>query len=162
MSPSVDPVAAVNTVAAVDIVDDAQLLESATQLRTLVAKLRRRLVEQANPGDFSASQSAVLSRLYNEGPATLTALATAEGMRPQSMSAIVSALQAAGFVTGSPDPGDGRRTILALSDHALETVEAARIVKNDWLFRTIKSRLDPEQQAQLASSIELLQRLIEP
>jgi DNA-binding MarR family transcriptional regulator len=143
-------------------IDDAHLLESAARLRTLVAKLRRRLVEQASPGDFSASQSAVLSRLFNGGPATLTELATAEGMRPQSMSAIVSALQAVGFVAGSPDPADGRRTILSLTPHALETVEATRVVKNDWLFRTIKSRLDADQQAQLAGSIELIERLVAP
>jgi DNA-binding MarR family transcriptional regulator len=143
-------------------IDDARLLEDAAKLRSLVAKLRRRLVEQASPGDFSASQSAVLSRLHSGGPATLTSLAAAEGMRPQSMSAIISSLQAEGFVAGSPDPTDGRRTILALTAHALETVEAARVIKNDWLFRTIKSKLDPEQQAQLSSSIELLQLLIEP
>jgi DNA-binding MarR family transcriptional regulator len=143
-------------------VDDAQLLESAARLRTVVAKLRRRLVEQASPGDFSASQSAVLSRLFNDGPATLTALAAAEGMRPQSMSAIVAVLQAAGFVEGNPDPHDGRRTILQLTDHALATVEATRIIKNDWLFRTITTRLDPAEQAQLAASITLLERLIEP
>ncbi len=145
-----------------DPLDDAHLLETAARLRTLVAKLRRRLVEQASPGDFSASQSAVLSRLFNDGPQTLTQLAAAEGMRPQSMSAIVSALQAVDFISGSPDPSDGRRTILALTDHALDTVEATRIIKNDWLFRTIKTRLDAAQQAQLATSITLLEHLIEP
>jgi DNA-binding MarR family transcriptional regulator len=142
--------------------DDARLLETATELRVLIAKLRRRLAEQASPGDFTPSQASVLSRLLSDGPATLTALAKAEGMRPQSMSAIISVLQADGLVDGSPDPADGRQTILALSDSARDTVEAARVIKNDWLFRSMKAKLTPAEQRQLSSGIELLQRLIEP
>jgi DNA-binding MarR family transcriptional regulator len=141
--------------------DDARLLETAGELRTVTAKLRRRLAEQASPGDFTPSQASVLSRLHSEGPATLTALAKAEGMRPQSMSAIISVLQAERFVDGTPDPTDGRQTILALSEHARETVESTRAIKNDWLFRSIKAKLTPTEQAQLASGIHLLQRLVE-
>ena len=142
--------------------DDARLLETATELRVLIAKLRRRLAEQASPGDFTPSQASVLSRLLSDGPATLTALAKAEGMRPQSMSAIISVLQADGVVDGSPDPADGRQTILALSHSARQTVEAARVIKNDWLFRSMKAKLTPAEQRRLSDDIELLQRLIEP
>ena len=142
--------------------DDARLLETATELRVLIAKLRRRLAEQASPGDFTPSQASVLSRLLSDGPATLTALAKAEGMRPQSMSSIISVLQADGVVDGSPDPADGRQTILALSHSARQTVEAARVIKNDWLFRSMKAKLTPAEQRRLSDDIELLQRLIEP
>jgi|SRR5471032_2878656 DNA-binding MarR family transcriptional regulator len=142
--------------------DDARLLETASELRVLVAKLRRRLAEQASPGDFTPSQAAVLTRLLTEGPATLTTLARAEAMRPQSMSAIISALQADGVVEGKPDPMDGRQTILALTDLARERVERARVIKNDWLFRSIRAKYTPGEQAQLTRSVELLQRLLEP
>jgi DNA-binding MarR family transcriptional regulator len=141
--------------------DDAQLLDTASELRVFVAKLRRRLAEQSNPGDFTPSQVAVMTRLLNDGPATLTSLANAEGMRPQSMSAIVSALQAAGVVEGRPDPTDGRATILALADSVRERVEHARVIKNDWLFRGLRSKYTPAEQAQLVDSIQLLRRLIE-
>jgi DNA-binding MarR family transcriptional regulator len=142
--------------------DDAQLLESASQLRSLVAKLRRRLAEQTSPADFTPSQIAVMSRLLNDGPATLTALAKAEAMRPQSMSAIVAALQADGVVEGRPDPSDGRQTILAVTDAARERFETARMIKNDWLFRSFRAKYSPAEQAQLVVSIGLLQRLLEP
>jgi DNA-binding MarR family transcriptional regulator len=141
--------------------DDAQLLEMATELRVLIAKLRRRLAEQASPGDFTPSQAAVLTRLLTDGPATLTTLAKAEAMRPQSMSAIISVLQADGVVEGRPDPTDGRQTILALTDLARERVERARVIKNDWLFRSIRARYTPAEQVHLASSIELLKRLLD-
>jgi DNA-binding MarR family transcriptional regulator len=143
-------------------VDDTRLLETASELRVFVATLRRRLAEQSAPGDFTPSQTAVLARLLHDGPATLTALAKAEGMRPQSMSAIISVLQANSAVEGRPDPTDGRQTILAISDAVRERVEHARVIKNDWLFRTIRAKYTPAEQSQLASSVQLLQRLLEP
>ncbi|MDB5562813.1 MAG: marR family protein, partial [Hyphomicrobiales bacterium] len=74
----------------------------AEQLRLTVSKLNRRLREEGNFGDFTHSQSKVLVRIERSGPATVTALAEAEGMRPQSMSGIVSALKAAGMIEGTP------------------------------------------------------------
>jgi DNA-binding MarR family transcriptional regulator len=142
--------------------DDAQLLETASELRVLVAGLRRRLAEQSNPGDYTPSQIAVMSRLLKDGPATLTTLAKAEGMRPQSMSAIIAVLQADGTIQGRPDPSDGRQTILVLADSTRARVEQARVIKNDWLFRSIRAKYTATEQARLTESIGLLQRLLEP
>ena len=97
----------------------------------------------------------------NDGPATLTALANAEGMRPQSMSAIVAVLVAADFIEGKPDPTDRRQTILALTDHARYTVNVSRAAKDDWLYQSMKSKLSPSEQSQLVGSIQLLKRLLE-
>jgi DNA-binding MarR family transcriptional regulator len=147
----------VNTTAA----EDAALRVTASDLRVFIAKLRRRLAEQSHPGDFTPSQTSVMTRLLQDGPATLTALAKAEGMRPQSMSAIIAALQAAGVVEGRPDPTDGRATILALSEPIRTQVEQARVVKNDWIFSQFHEKYTPAEQAQLTASIQLLQRLVE-
>lgn len=87
----------------------------ASELRVLIGKLKRRLREEAHSGDLTWSQTAVLSLLEREGPATVTTLAKAEGVRPQSMGATVSVLEAAGLVSGAPDPGDGRQTMLSLT-----------------------------------------------
>lgn len=91
----------------------------------------------------------------------MTSLARAEGMRPQSMGATVSALEAAGLVNGSPDPEDGRQTILSLSPACREWIKAGRAAKEDWLFRAIQSKLSPEEQGELAKGVELLKRLAE-
>jgi len=109
--------------------DDAHALTLAGDLRVVIGQLRRRLREQASFGDLTFSQASVLSRLEREGPATVTSLARAEGMRPQSMGATVSALQAAGLVSGSPDPRDGRQTILSLTDACQEWIRAGRAAK---------------------------------
>jgi DNA-binding MarR family transcriptional regulator len=141
--------------------DDAPILALAGDLRVVIGQLRRRLREQASFGDLTWSQTSVLSRLEGEGSATVTSLARAEGMRPQSMGATVSALEAAGLVNGSPDPEDGRQTILSLSPACREWIKAGRAAKEDWLFRAIQSKLSPEEQGDLAKGVELLKRLAE-
>jgi DNA-binding MarR family transcriptional regulator len=141
--------------------DDALILALAGDLRVVIGQLRRRLREQSSFGDLTWSQTSVLSRLDREGSATVTSLARAEGMRPQSMGATVSALAAAGLVNGSPDPDDGRQTILSLSPACREWIKAGRAAKEDWLFRAIQSKLSPEEQGELAKGVELLKRLAE-
>jgi DNA-binding MarR family transcriptional regulator len=139
--------------------DEAHALALAVDLRVVISQLRRRLREQASFGDLTFSQTSVLSRLEREGPATVTSLARAEGMRPQSMGATVSALQSAGLVSGSPDPKDGRQTILSLTPTCQEWIRAGRAAKEDWLFRAIQSKFSPEEQDELARAVELLKRL---
>lgn len=133
----------------------------AQALRGFSAKLKRRLREQADSGDLTPSQTAVLLRLESDGPATTSALARAEGMRPQSMGAVVAALEAAGLVAGAPDPADGRQTLLSLTDHCRSWIAEGRAARQDWLSRTIEARLSPDEQGQLAAAMPLLQRLIE-
>ena len=129
------------------------------ELPTIVARLRRRLQDEARNDDLTPSQFAALRRLIGDGPTTLTELASAEGMRPQSMGAIVAALQSAGYVVGEPDPTDGRRTILTITDASRELVRANRAAKKDWLFRSLDENFTDAERAQLAASVELLRRL---
>ena len=141
--------------------DAARALALAGELRVLIGKLKRRLREQAHLGDLTWSQMSVLSRLEREGPATVTTLARAEGVRPQSMGATVSVLEAAGLVSGAPDPTDGRQTILSLTAACRQWIKAGRAAREDWLFRAIQANLAPAEQEELATAIELLKRLVE-
>ena len=132
----------------------------AGELRVLIGKLSRKLREQGHLGDFTSSQLSVLVRLEREGPATVTTLAKAEGVRSQSMGATVSVLTAAGLVTGAPDPTDGRQTILSLAPACQEMIVAGRAAREDWLFQAIQSKIAPAEQEELAASVELLKRLV--
>jgi DNA-binding MarR family transcriptional regulator len=133
----------------------------AAEIRVVSGQLRRRLREQASLGDMTESQLGVLRRLDDEGPATVTALARAEGMRPQSMGANIAALEAAGLVSGTPDPKDGRQTIWSLTAACREKVKAGRMAREDWLYRTLQAKLTPAEQEELARCVELLKRLVE-
>jgi DNA-binding MarR family transcriptional regulator len=133
----------------------------AGDLRVVLGKLIRRLREQASAGDFTPSQSAVLVRLERDGPATVTTLARAEGVRPQSMGATVAVLEDAGLVSGAPDPADGRQTILSLTAACRKRIKDSRAAREDWLFKTIRTRFTTAEQERLAGCVELLQRLVD-
>ena len=81
----------------------------AAELRAIFGKLKRKLREQGGPNDLTPSQVSVLLRLEKDGSAAVSSLARAEGMRPQSMSAIITSLLEAGLADGSPDPNDRPR-----------------------------------------------------
>jgi len=147
-----------------DTPPDAQLAQSAalaTELRALFGKLKRRLREQTGAGDLTPSQTSVLLRLEREGPATTSNLARLEGMRPQSMGAMIASLEAAGLVSGAPDPTDGRQTILSLTDACRKWFEEKRAARQDWLTRAFQARLSPAEQDQLMEAIVLLRRLVD-
>jgi DNA-binding MarR family transcriptional regulator len=131
----------------------------AGDLRIVVGQLVRRLRAQSEGSDLTRSQSAVLGRLERDGAATATVLARAQGMRPQSMGTIIADLQAAGLIAGSPDPADGRKTILSLTDEAREQFRAGRLAREDWLTGAITATLSPAEIEHLSISVDLLRRL---
>ncbi len=109
----------------------ARVSALAEDLRLLTGKLKRRLREQGEREDLTPSQVAVLLRLEKYGPTTVSSLARSEGMRPQSMSSAISALEAAGMVRGAPDPQDGRQTIMSLTDACRERLQSSRAARQD-------------------------------
>ena len=133
----------------------------AVDLHELVSKLRRRLREQADAGDLPPSQVAVLRRLEREGPITVSALARVAGVRSQSMGATVAALQAAGLVSGTPDPADGRQTLLSLTPSCRKWIRQNRAAKQDWLLRAIDTELTAREQQELARALALLNRVVD-
>jgi DNA-binding MarR family transcriptional regulator len=133
----------------------------AAELHELNGRLKRRLREQASAGDLTPSQIAVLRHLGQSGPATVTALARMEGVRSQSMGATIAVLENLGMVKGSPDPNDGRQTILSLTPTFRELIRTGRAARQDWLLRAIQTKLTPDEQAQLAFSLRLLSRLVD-
>ena len=133
----------------------------ASELHALFGRLKRRLREQASAGDLTPSQIAVLVHLDRDGPTTVSALARLESVRPQSMGATVASLEALGLVKGSPDPSDGRQTILSLTPTCEEMIRTGRAARHEWLLRAIESKLTPQEQAQLKTALPLLSRIVD-
>ena len=132
----------------------------AAELRVVLGQLKRRLHAQASKGDLSLSQLAVLGTLDREGPATVTTLARAEGVRSQSMGATVAALQEAGLVGAAPDPADGRQVMLSLTEAARSWIKVSRAAREDWLSQAIRSHLTSAEQQELAAAVLLLRRIV--
>lgn len=68
----------------------------------------------------------VLNQLALVGTATVRQLADALGITHASVSETRQSLENAGLVTSKPDPGDGRRRVLALSRAGTELVAELR------------------------------------
>lgn len=147
-----------------DLKDDVRTTRAsalAMEIRMLVRQMRRRLRAQADTGDLTASQQSAVVTLDRDGPMTVSALARTEGMRPQSMGQTVAALEALGLVAGSPDPEDGRQTIISLTPACRKMLKAGRAARQDWLMRTIETRLSPQEQEKLSGAVDLLKRLVD-
>lgn len=133
----------------------------AVEIRAVHRVLKLRVREHGGSKDLTPSQVSVLVRLEKEGAATVSSLARAEGMRPQSMSEIVAPLQEAGFIGSSPDPDDGRQTLMSLTPKCVKWIQEGRAASHDWLTATISRKLSVHEQQKLLDALELLRRLAE-
>jgi DNA-binding MarR family transcriptional regulator len=128
----------------------------AHELRETVGRLVRRLRAEVGP---PVAQTAVLSRLDRGGPASVSDLAAADRMRPQSMAPVVQELERGGFVSRRRDPDDGRRALVELTAAGRTTLADLRARREDWLSRALESELDAGERETLAAALELLRRL---
>ncbi|MBU4215796.1 MAG: MarR family transcriptional regulator [Actinobacteria bacterium] len=135
----------------------------AHDLRVVVGRLRRRMREVATDGELSPSQVSVLSRLGKGEPGADTAsgLAALEHVRPQSMATTLAALEDAGLIRRDPDPADGRRLVVTLTDPGRERAVGDGQAHEQWLARTMAERFDADELAVLARACALLARLDE-
>ncbi len=136
-----------------------ETLRIAADLRASVSRLRRRLREEAPTAALTWTQISAVAQLERLTSATVSTLARAEGVKPQSMGALVAALHEDGYVAGTPDPHDGRQTLWSLTPKCHAWLKAHRAVREDWLSGAIHTQLDPEERKALARAVRLLERL---
>jgi DNA-binding MarR family transcriptional regulator len=134
---------------------DIDIAPLASELRVVLGQLLRRLRAEHR---FPISQGSVLGRLDREVAQSVSDLALAERVRPQSMAQTVSDLEGDGLVERNPDPADGRRALVSLTEVGRAALEADRRHREGWLVKAIEA-LPPEDQATLGDSVPLLRRL---
>lgn len=135
---------------------------AARDLRVVFSRLRRQLRGLAIDGDLTPSQTAVLIRLWKEGASSASVLAGAEGVRPQSMATIVTALEQRGLIQRTPDPEDGRRQVVSLTETGRRRAESNRQVREEWLARALHERYSEPERRTILYALALLERLTEP
>jgi DNA-binding MarR family transcriptional regulator len=128
----------------------------AHELRETLGRVIRRL--RAEPG-LSAGRMAVLGHLDRDGPSNISALAVREHMRPQSMAQTIHDLETAGLVSRRPDPDDGRRAIIELTDTGLDALKATRARRETWLTEALQQQLDADERALVHEALLLLNRI---
>jgi len=129
----------------------------AADLRVAVGQLVRRLRSE---NLFPLTQTWVLGRLDREGPASVSDLAQALRVRPQSMAQTVGDLEAEGMVERNPDPDDRRRALVSLTEAGQARIEADRAAREGWLVKALEELPDSDRET-IERSVELLNRLAE-
>ena len=132
-----------------------------SDLARTLGRLVRHMRAAAAQHELSLTESAVLARLGRDGPATAADLARAEGVRPQSMSAVVATLEERGLVERKPHPSDGRQLNVALTVKGAEIRSSTKDLKRAWLAQAT-ARLADEERQTLIRAGDILKRLLEP
>ena len=131
----------------------------AAALRVSIGLLVRRMRQIPVEGELTLSETSALARLDRGGPTTPGALAKQEQISPQSMGATLAALQARGLIERAPDPDDGRRAVMSITDAGLALLRSRRNAKVQQLARALSADFTADELVQLAAVAPLLERL---
>jgi DNA-binding MarR family transcriptional regulator len=133
--------------------------ELTSRLRMVVARLSRRLRQEANEG-ATPSQLAALATVERHGPMTLGDLAAHERVRPPTMTRIVAGLEEGGLLSREIDPADRRVSRMTLTPEGSRLLSRSRTRKDAFLAAMLEP-LDPEEIAVVERAVPILERLIE-
>jgi DNA-binding MarR family transcriptional regulator len=128
-------------------------------LRVALGRIVRRLRQSHQPGELTLSEVSVLSRLDRDGPATPGALAVGERVRPQAMGTTLAALEQRGMVARMPDPDDGRRVSMSVTEAGRRVLHDRRSVSTRRIAAALAEGFSPEERRRLIEVIPLLERL---
>jgi DNA-binding MarR family transcriptional regulator len=128
-------------------------------LRVSIGLLVRRLRQVQTKGDLSLPETSALARLDRGGPATPGALAKQEQISPQSMGATLGALEARGLIQRHPDPDDGRRAVMSLTETGLKVLRIRRSERTERMAQALATHFTGPELRQLMAAAPLLERL---
>jgi DNA-binding MarR family transcriptional regulator len=141
------------------VLPSATAVRAARDLRVVVGRLVRRFKETHDHHEVSPSQVSLMCRLGGTGEASASELAAAERVRPQSIATTVAALEERGLITRRPDPDDGRRQLISLSDAGRKTLEDGERAGEEWLVQALQERLGEQERQTVIEAMALLERL---
>jgi DNA-binding MarR family transcriptional regulator len=131
----------------------------ARDLRVAVGRVVRRLRQAHEPGELTLSEISVLARLDRDGPATPGVLAHGERVKPQAMGTTLAALEQRGLVARMPDPADGRRVTMSVTEPGRRLLLDRRSESTRRLTEALAETFTPEERQRLLDVIPLLDRL---
>ena len=127
----------------------------AADLRGVMGQLIRRLRKE---NLFPLHQASVLGRLDRCGSQSVSDLAAAERVRPQSMAQTVGDLEGERLVDRKPDPDDRRRALVTITAAGKSRIEADRRAREGWLVKAFEEMPETDLAA-IERTVEILRRV---
>src|SRR5262245_41884720 len=142
--------------------DDKILLESAARLRMALVRTARRLRQEAaaETGGLTPTATAALASVERHGPLTPSELAEIERVKRPTVTRTLGCLEREGLVARTPDPADGRSSLVAINAAGRERLRRLRGRKNAYLARRMRD-LPAEEVETLERAAEILDRMRE-
>ncbi|HEY7207347.1 MAG TPA: MarR family transcriptional regulator [Gaiellaceae bacterium] len=131
----------------------------AAELAPRISRLVRVLAREQ--GGASRTQISVLASLRDGGPQRITELARVEHVTQPTMTALVSRLEAEGWVERRSDPEDGRVVQVAITPAGLDDLRRLSEKAVAALADRIAA-LESSERATLEAALPALDRLVSP
>jgi DNA-binding MarR family transcriptional regulator len=146
------------------MVTTSETAEVAAHLRLAVARTARRPRQEAfaaeGRGELSPTLSAALATIDVHGPLTPSELAERERVKRPTATRILTNLAGLGLVTRTPDPGDGRASLVTTTAAGRSLLRRLRTRKNAYLVKRLHG-LDPDEVETLERAATILERLLD-
>ena len=137
---------------------DRLVTDSAGRLAFAIGQLTRRL--RTGHGGLSHSLLSALVSVAKHGPLRLADLAQAELISAPSITRLVAELEANALVLRTPDPADGRASLIQVTDAGLEAVRVARQVRQH-IVAELFQRISSDEIATIEAALPALERMID-
>ncbi|HEY1479968.1 MAG TPA: MarR family transcriptional regulator [Gaiellales bacterium] len=138
---------------------DGKLETVAGALLVSVGLLRRRLRQTQVESDLTLPETSALVRLDRGGPTTASALARLEEISQQSMGATLATLEQRALVERRPDPDDGRRAVISLTDAGRALLRERWNARAGQIAAALSSGFTRAELRQLEAAAPLIERL---
>jgi len=133
--------------------------ELADRLHSAAIGLLRQLRREDDAIGITAPRLSALSVVVFGGPITLGQLASAEQVKPPTMTRIVTGLEEDGLVERRGDASDGRVTQIHATAKGRKILAAGRARRVETLAGAVKA-LDPSRRRALESGVSVLKQLV--
>ena len=137
---------------------DRLITDSAGRLAFAIGALTRRL--RVARGGLSHSLLSALVSVAKHGPLRLADLAQAELVSAPTITRLVAELETHALVLRTPDPADGRASLIQVTDSGLEAVKVARQVRQQIVAELLEP-LSADEIATIEAALPALERMID-
>lgn len=132
--------------------------ELASSLRLSLLRAARRIRSQRVNTTATLSQLSALATVHKCGPLSAGEIAAVERVQPPSMTKILAALEASGWVARASHPDDRRQSIISITEAGRQMMAEETRARDEWLAERLVD-FSAEDIQKLRDAVSVLDRL---